>query len=226
MQKILLLALLLWLASPAKPIKAQTSACDPAALFAELATLQASGNPKADLQLLREVQVKIAGVIRLCAEQSSNALADLPIAAADQGTAEKPVLLGQVGSTVYKGKTISLAITEIMRGEEARLAIEQANFFNEAPAQGMEYVMLYVVVSADSGNTGAPVALSFYDFSFIVDGQSVRAQSFLVEINGLDVVLEAGASDAGWVVTQVKIGAPLPLLTLADQLFFSPAANP
>jgi hypothetical protein len=217
---------LLLLASPAAPVNAQTSACDPASLFAELATLEASGNPKADLQLLREVQVKIAGVIRLCAEQSGNALADLPMAAADQGTAEKPVLLGQVASTVYEGKKINLAITEVMRGEEARLAIEQANMFNEAPAQGMEYVMLYVVVSADSANTGAPVALSFYEFNFIVDGQSVRAQSFLIEINGLDVVLEAGASDAGWVVTQVKIDAPLPVLTLADQLFFSPAAKP
>jgi hypothetical protein len=66
-----------------------------------------------------------------------------PVVLAEGTSRQNPAPL----NTEFRGKTWAFAITNVIRGAEANALIAEANMFNEAPAEGFEYVLVTVNVT-------------------------------------------------------------------------------
>jgi hypothetical protein len=66
-----------------------------------------------------------------------------PVVLAEGASRQNPAPL----NTEFRGKTWAFAITNVIRGSEANALIAEANMFNDAPAEGFEYVLATVKVT-------------------------------------------------------------------------------
>jgi hypothetical protein len=99
-----------------------------------------------------------------------------------------------------------VTILEVMRGEEALAKIMEANEFNEAPAEGMEYFLARVHIRYIS-TIDDSMYIDSTDFQATGDKNVLYEIPFVVEPEPiLDIALFPGGEFAGWVVMQASQG--------------------
>jgi len=133
------------------------------------------------------------------------------------GSIDSPVPFSAKGTLTdpLSGGTFDLQVQQVVRGSEAIYLIQQASTKNLNPPQGMEYILIKVTATLDSGN------LKLSDYDFIVDSggnlsdtfsspvccmTNVGYQMFRADLSTL------GASTDGWIARMAYINDPKPLL--------------
>ena len=129
------------------------------------------------------------------------------------GTINAPIPFNAKGTLtdVLSGGTFDLQVLQVVRGSEAIYLIQQASTKNLNPPQGMEYILIKVTATLDSGN------LKLSDYDFIVDSNGNLSDSFSSPVccmtNVGYQILHAelsslGASTDGWIVRMAYINDP------------------
>jgi hypothetical protein len=97
------------------------------------------------------------------------------------------------------------SVVEIIRGDEAWQMVQEANQFNDAPEEGMEYIATNIRVRNISTDDRAQnIDGSF--FKTTGDANVLYDQAFVVDPNPpLDIWLYPGGEFGGWVVLQAAI---------------------
>jgi hypothetical protein len=106
-------------------------------------------------------------------------------------------------------------IEQVVRGDEARTMIQQANQFNDAPAEGYEYMLVKITVGITK-NAKADATVDINGVSFKLVSSSGKDYDVVIVVEPdpkLDANLYAGASNTGWAAFQVKTDDTNPLLT-------------
>jgi hypothetical protein len=133
------------------------------------------------------------------------------------GSMDSPILFNQKGTLTdpLSGGTFDFQIQQVVRGSEAIYLIQQASTKNLNPPQGMEYILIKVTATLDSGN------LSLSDYDFIVDSNGNLSDSFSSPVCCMTNVgyqifradlSTLGASTDGWIARMVYVNDPKPLL--------------
>ena len=133
------------------------------------------------------------------------------------GSIDSPIPFNQKGTLTdpLSGGTFDLQIQQVMRGSEALYLIQQASTKNLNPPQGMEYILIRVTATLDSGN------LNLSDYDFIVDSNGNLSDSFSSPVCCMTNVgyqvfradlSTLGASTEGWIARMAYISDPKPLL--------------
>jgi hypothetical protein len=150
------------------------------------------------------------------------------------GSMDSPVPFNAKGTLTdpLSGGTFDLQVQRVVRGPEALYLIQQASTLNLNPPQGMEYILIEVTATLDSGN------LNLTDYDFIVDSNGNLSDSFSSPVccmtnvgyqmfrAGLSTL---GASTDGWIARMAYINDPKPLLAyrtsvgndMSNVVFFS-----
>jgi len=150
------------------------------------------------------------------------------------GSIDSPIPFNQEGTLtdVPSGATFDLQVQQVVRGQRAGYLVQQASMLNLNPPQGMEYILIDVKVTLDSGN------LNLSDYGFIVDSNRNLSDSFSspvccmtnVGYRVLQVDLSSlGSSTDGWIVRMAYSDDPKPLLAyragigfdMSNAVFFS-----
>lgn len=132
------------------------------------------------------------------------------------GSRSNPVPLGSTATitgNIYDedsnsfDATIDITIKEVKRGQEVFDTLVAENEFNEAPAEGFEYMMVTAEATVkDAGTDDFAYLFSGSDFDFISsDGQTYEMVS-VVTPNELFEELYNGGTASGNFVGQVKTG--------------------
>jgi|GEM_PF-1759889 hypothetical protein len=133
------------------------------------------------------------------------------------GSMDSPIPFNAKGTLTdpLSGGTFDLQVQQVVRGQEASYLIQQASTKNLNPPQDMEYILIKVTATLDSGN------LSLSDYDFIVDSNGNLSDSFSSPVCCMTNVgyqifradlSTLGASTDGWIVRMVYINDPKPLL--------------
>ena len=133
------------------------------------------------------------------------------------GSIDSPILFNQKGTLTdpLSGGTFDLQVQQVVRGSEAIYLIQQASTKNLNPPQGMEYILIKVTATLDSGN------LSLSDYDFIVDSNGNLSDTFSSPVCCMTNVgyqifradlSTLGASTDGWIARMVYVNDPKPLL--------------
>ena len=133
------------------------------------------------------------------------------------GSMDSPILFNQKGTLTdpLSGGTFDLQVQQVVRGSDAIYLIQQASTKNLNPPQGMEYILIKVTATLDSGN------LSLSDYDFIVDSNGNLSDTFSSPVCCMTNVgyqifradlSTLGASTDGWIARMVYINDPKPLL--------------
>jgi hypothetical protein len=159
-----------------------------------------------------------------------------PTPTLESGTMTRPYLVQEKArlTHTYLGNVskIDFQVVQVIRGQEANLAVKQANMFNDDPPQDMEYALIRVKVILIEGT------LKMNDFEIYVASNGQLFDGFTFSACCID---EAGyqkfdanlilpnTSTEGWIVRPVFINDPNPLIVLgvksgndiSDAIFFA-----
>ncbi|HEY9153456.1 MAG TPA: hypothetical protein VIN60_11260 [Anaerolineales bacterium] len=139
------------------------------------------------------------------------------------GTADSPIPFNAKGTLTdpLSGGTFDLQVQQVVRGGQASYLIQQASTKNLNPPQGMEYILIKVTVTLDSGD------LNLGDYDFIVSSHGNLSDSFSSPVCCMTNVgyqvfhaelSSLGSSTDGWIIRMAYINDPKPLLVYrADQ---------
>lgn len=133
------------------------------------------------------------------------------------GSLDSPVPYNAKGTLTdpLSGGTFDLQVQKVVRGPEALYLIRQASTKNLNPPQGMEYILIEVTATLDSGN------LSLSDYDFIVDSNGNLSNSFSSPVCCMTNVgyqifradlSTLNSSTDGWITRMAYINDPKPLL--------------
>jgi hypothetical protein len=140
---------------------------------------------------------------------------------------EAPAVTGSIASPISAGSPVSyecyydsgctVSVLSTVRGADAWAAIEDANMFNDKPAEGMEYVLIDVLLSYDKGEDPLVGRRITFKSASTLTGQLYDDPSVVEPEPGVDdLELLPGAKAEGWVAIQVPIDDPSPILVLYD----------
>jgi hypothetical protein len=119
----------------------------------------------------------------------------------------------------------------VIRGQEANVAVEQANMFNDDPPQDMEYALIRVNVTLTKGT----LKMNEYEIYVTSNGQlfdATTVSACCIDEAGYPKfeanLISLGTSTEGWIVRPVFINDPNPLVVLgvksgndiSDAIFF------
>lgn len=114
----------------------------------------------------------------------------------------EPVALGETATT----EDWEITITEVIHGDEAWSAVQNANQFNEPPAEGMEYVAAKLLVRY-IGTTDRAVNISGAEFDLTGEANLLYNWPSIVDPEpSLDVYLFPGGQYEGWTVMEARQG--------------------
>lgn len=127
-------------------------------------------------------------------------------------------------SNSFAGKA-DITITEVKRGQEVLDFVKGQNEYNEAPAEGYEYMMLNVKATLNEAETEDYAWLADgWDFNFIgEDGSPYETVSVVYEPEYHGQVYVGGTVE-GLIINQVKVNDPIKLVYEDgnwDNVFFS-----
>ena len=133
------------------------------------------------------------------------------------GSIDSPIPFNAKGTLTdpLSGGTFDLQVQKVVRGPEALYLIQQASTKNLNPPQGMEYILIEVMATLDSGN------LNLSDYDFIVDSNGNLSDSFSSPVCCMTNVgyqifradlSTLGSSTDGWIARMAYINDPKPLL--------------
>jgi hypothetical protein len=150
------------------------------------------------------------------------------------GAMDAPIPFGNKGivTDTLSGGTFDLQVRDVLRGQKAIYLIQQASTRNLNPPQDMEYIMVRVTITLDSGN------LNLNDYGFGVVSNGNLSDSFSAPVccmtnvgyHMLQTDLSTlGSSTDGWIIRMAFINDPKPLLAyragtgnnLSTSVFFS-----
>jgi len=117
--------------------------------------------------------------------------------------------------TVLEQYTATFKVEEVVRGEDAWKMVQQANMFNDEPADGYEYLLAKISVGiTKNAKPDATVDINGVSFTLVSSGGKDYDPVLVVPPDPrLDAKLYEGASNTGWAVFQVKTDDANPLLT-------------
>lgn len=99
-----------------------------------------------------------------------------------------------------------ITVLEVFRGEEAWAMVQEANQFNDPPAEGMEYIVARVHIR-NIGTDDEPVPVDGSYFKSTGSASVLYDTPPIVDPNPqLDVHLYPGGEFEGWVTVQVAVG--------------------
>jgi hypothetical protein len=106
----------------------------------------------------------------------------------------------------------SIKVLQVLRGEEALKLVKAANDYNDAPAEGMEYVA--VQVQARYLNTADRVSrIDGYQFTLIGSDGTEYERPIIIDVRPeLSMELFPGGTYTGWLILQTRVNDPEPLL--------------
>ena len=150
-------------------------------------------------------------------EEPTAALPPTPDTAAEVGTRMNPIPLGQqVGAvTTELGETrqYNVTVLETVRGEPAWVAVQDANMFNDPPAEGNEYVLARARVEYLSGPSDETSEISVWDFNIVTSaGVTLDPPSIVDPEPAFEAQFFPGGSVEGWMTFEVPANDPVPLL--------------
>ena len=133
------------------------------------------------------------------------------------GSMDSPIPFNAKGTLTdpLSGGTFDLQVQQVVRGSEATYLIQQASTKNLNPPQGMEYILIRVTATLDSGN------LNLSDYDFIVDSNGNLSDTFSSPVCCMTNVgyqifradlSTLGSSTDGWIARMAYINDPKPLL--------------
>ncbi len=106
----------------------------------------------------------------------------------------------------------SVIVLQVLRGERALKLIEDANDYNDPPAEGMEYVAVQVQVRYLSTEDRAG-RTSTYQFRLIGEDGAEYERPIVIDVTPeLNMELFPGGTFIGWVILQTRVDDPRPLL--------------
>ena len=120
-----------------------------------------------------------------------------------------PAPINTLQTLVYedysKKYTTEITVKDIVRGDAAWLMIEQANSFNEEPAEGYEYMLAKINFNLLDIDDGKAFDLFKYDFDLISNAGKEYEHVFITTPDPeLSTKLYKGSSNEGWAVFEVK----------------------
>ena len=124
-------------------------------------------------------------------------------------------ILGGNDATIHEIQTLA-----VVRGERAFEVLQTVNRFNPEPAEGMEYVLVFIRARYAKGPVDATDFFSYEDFRTISgEGLSYVTPFFLWPAQPiLASIMYPGAVVQGWTTWQVATDDPNPLLTFGLDL--------
>jgi hypothetical protein len=133
------------------------------------------------------------------------------------GSMDSPIPFNAKGTLTdpLSGGTFDLQIQQVVRGSEALYLIQQASTKNLNPPQDMEYILIKVTATLNSGD------LNLTDYDFIVDSNQNLSDSFSSPVCCMTNVgyqmfradlSTLGVSTDGWIARMAYINDPKPLL--------------
>jgi hypothetical protein len=139
-------------------------------------------------------------------EEGASVSVDIELAEiqpADTGlTRENPIPIGESGIT----EDWIVTIRAVIRGEEAWAMTQEANMFNEPPADGMEYVAIKVHAQCIS-TVDEVVSIDGYSFDTTGDNNILYDDPSVVDpIPPFEAYLYPGGEYEGWIIKEVAIG--------------------
>jgi len=152
------------------------------------------------------------------------------------GTMTRPYQIQEIAklSHTYLGNLseIGFQVVQVIRGQEANVAVKQANQFNDDPPQDMEYALIRVKVTLTKGT----LKMTEYEIYVASNGQlfdSTTLSTCCIDEAGYPKfeanLISPNTSTEGWIVRPVFINDPNPLVVLgvksgndiSDAIFFA-----
>ena len=146
------------------------------------------------------------------------------------GARLNPMPMGQPFNGIFDGtKYFDIAITRVIRGQEANQMVKSANMFNEDPPQGQEYLLAYAVLNyltCDDSDTLLQV--DFTNFEAVSNNQIIETPWGIVEPEpSFDLKLYPEGTGEGWILLLVFSDDPAPIISFgamfdsSNRFFFS-----
>ena len=120
---------------------------------------------------------------------------------------------------LYKTYYAQITVTQVVRGSQAWSMLQEANMFNDPPAEGFEYVVAKIRFEYYQGPTSdTQFSVSPVNFKAISSSGVTYDSSFAVDPDpSLTTSLYPGASHEGWATYQVALSDSNPLLAFARE---------
>ncbi len=182
----------------------QTAAVDPNAIYTQVAgTIMAEANQTTDMPTPKPPEDTIPTAVTI-------------------GTRTNPVPLGQSLDLIYQNTAnFQLKILEVHRGQEAWNMISQANMFNDAPPDGMEYILAKVsVIYLTSKQQDYTLSIDSFYFRSVSNNQILDTPSVVEPEPELNVNLFPGGNGEGYITVLAYTDDPAPLIVYEDWVSF------
>jgi hypothetical protein len=156
------------------------------------------------------------------------------------GTMDHPYLVQEKARLTYtyldQVSELDFQVVQVIRGQQANLAVEQGNMFNDDPPQDMEYALIRVKVTLIDGT----LKMSDYELYVASNGQLFDGFTFsacCIDEAGYPKfeanLISPNTSTEGWIVRTVFINDPNPLVVVgvnggndvSDAIFFATVAQ-
>ena len=143
------------------------------------------------------------------------------------GTRTNPVPIGSFLPLIIDDKQdFTVSISEVIRGNDAWVMIEDANMFNDEAPENMEYVLAYIVVEYLSGPLDEVLSISEYDIDVVSNSQILDNPYVVSPEPEFDIILYPGGIAGGWAPVLVYIDDSSPVLGLSlgyssDSFYFA-----
>jgi hypothetical protein len=127
------------------------------------------------------------------------------------GTPEQPVSLGSVITVKNATSEYRIGISEVVRGSDAWKRIQKYNGQNLPPAEGKEYIMVFVVVRYVDGPDSAG---SEFCFNAITHDEVMPDLPTVFVRPDFQVEYTSEIPGGGWIVGEVYPDDPSPILLI------------
>lgn len=162
------------------------------------------------------------------AETPQPAATEKPETSGELGSRKNPAKIGDpviinVKSINSGTGSITMTMTEVIKGEAAWEMIYAANQFNNQPTEGMEYILAKFNVTFDKDTSGSdmPLETNRFDFDFSTTDFNVSScASVVLPEPQFDLKLYEGATGEGYVAFLSPIGEESPKAIYADYCWF------
>lgn len=174
-----------------------------------------------EVEVTRVVEVEVTRVVEVEVIATAVPPTNTPTPEAPEvGTAGSPVPLGTAQLVENAdGQSISVTVSEVIRGDDALDRIMAANQFNDPPTEGFEYVLLHVDVSTPADNEGA-ITLDHSSLQVVTNNRVIRwfdaGSGACCLVPEFDFQMLPGGTGDGWVALLVAVDDPAPMMLLGD----------
>lgn len=146
----------------------------------------------------------------------------------DKGSRKNPATIGDTITVTQENWSFNgvytIALTEVISGDEAWQMILNENRYNDEPAEGQQYIMakFHVEFLEDRSGEDTPLELYKYDFDYSTSDYRVEDLPSVVAPEPVfDLTLYEGASGEGWVIFLADLSESSPKALFGDTVWFN-----